>query len=438
MKKHRVIILCMLIVSFTFAGCSTTEEIEDVDKLIMPTEASTDLDFIDNIKNKDRTFDFIIWNNSLDNQYIENAVSSTYPNAKLKIVSFDGADSDKLIKALASNEPIDMVTYYRENFGNFNSISGFEDLSQPKYDLESIKSLFSERELEHCKSFDDSKLLALPFPEFPMVTYYRVDILEKYGFPTDPEELGDYMSTLDNWLKIVKELKKHDIYAIQWNEELFQRALRCYAFYDDDMNLIVNNEKVRESLKATLEVNRLGLGGGYNVWGPDGAKAIKENKIAMMYINKWGENYLKGIVPEQAGKWRATRLPLNIYGYQSSSYASIVASSKYKTEAWEILKRYMYNDYNFINMQRENESEFLGGQKSMLLYEELINKIPLRYPTMLDDRDYSIFFDILYNNMDTKDADVIFNLAVSKINETTYREQKVLSEYLKENRKAKK
>jgi multiple sugar transport system substrate-binding protein len=158
----------------------------------------------------------------------------------------------------------------------------------------------------------------------------------------------------------------------------------------------------------------------------------------MIYVNKWGENYLKGIVPEQAGKWRATRLPLNIYGFQSSSYASIVSSSKQKTQAWEILKGYMLNDYNYISSQRDRKSEFLGGQNSMKLYEELINKIPLRYPTLLDDRDYSIFFDILYNNMDKKSYDEIFNLAVSKINESTHHEQKVLTEYLKENRKTKK
>ncbi len=442
MKKNKAIILSVVIACFALTSCSTTENNIDVDKIIMPSEASASIGVVENKEsnenNKEEVFDFVVWNNAAGNQYIENVVSEKYPKANLKIVNYDASDSEKVIRALAANEPIDLIIYLREGFGNFNSIEGFDDLLQSEYDFNSIKSIFNERELEHCKSFDDSKLLALPFPEFPVVTYYRADILEKYGFPTDPEELGEYISTLEGWMRIAKELQKHGIYAIQWNEELFQRALRSYAFYDDSMNLIVNNEKVRESLKLTIQVHKQGLASKVNVWGPDGQKVLKDNKIAMMYINKWGEPHLKGIVPEQAGKWRATRLPLNIYGHQSSYYASIASTSKHKKEAWDILKMYMINDYKSITSQMNKKSEYFGGQKSMLLYDELINKIPLRYPTMLDDRDFSIFMDTLYNNMDNKGPDEIFNLAVSKINESTYHEHKVLTEYLKENRKTKK
>jgi multiple sugar transport system substrate-binding protein len=439
MKKIKVVILSAVIACISLTSCSTTEKNIDVDKIVKPSEASASVELIDNKEsnedNNEEVFDFVVWNNSIIDQYLENAILSRYPKANVKIVYFDAPDYERVTKALAANEPIDLITYYREGFGNFNSLDGFDDLLQPEYNLDSIKSIFNERELEHCKSFDDKKLLALPFPEFPMVTYYRTDILEKYGFPTEPEELGEYMSTLEGWMKIANTLQKDGIYAIQWNEELFQQALRNYAFYDDNMNLIVNNEKVRESLKLTIQVNKQGLSSKVNVWGPDGQKLVKEDKIAMMYINKWGEQHLQGFAPEQAGKWKATRLPLNIYGYQSSYYGSIPSTSKHKKQAWEILKTYLVNDYKSITSQMDKQSEYLGGQKSMLLYDELINKIPLRYPTMLDSTDYSIFMDVLYNNMDVKGPDDIFNLAVSKINESTHHEHKVLTEYLNENRK---
>ncbi|PYG86996.1 multiple sugar transport system substrate-binding protein [Ruminiclostridium sufflavum DSM 19573] len=441
MRRYKALVLCALMAGLIFNGCSKTEKNIDVDSLIKPSDASAGIKLADSEKSgegnteNEEVFDMIIWNNSLDSKYIENAFSAKYPDANLKIVSFDAADTEKVTKALASNETIDIITYYREGFGNFNSIDVFEDLLQPQYDFDSIKSVFNEREIEQCKSFDDSKLIALPFPEYPMVTYYRADILGQYGFPTDPEELAEYMSTTEGWMKIAAELKKHDIYAIQWKEELLQKVLRSYAFYDDDMKLNINNEKIRETLKLTLAVSKANLSSRINIWGEDGQKAIKDGKIAMLYVNKWGENYLKSFVPEQAGKWRATSLPLDVYGYQSSSYASIVSSSKLKMQAWEILKRYMVNDYDYIDKQRNAESEFLGGQKSMQLYEDLINKMPLRYPTILDDRDYSTFFDILYNNMDQRGTEEILNLAISKIDESTYHEQKVLAEYLKENRK---
>ncbi|QNU65788.1 extracellular solute-binding protein [Ruminiclostridium herbifermentans] len=439
MKNIKAVILSVVFACISLTSCSTNDKNIDVDKIVTPSEASVSIELIENkesIENNDEDeFDFVVWNNAIIEQYLENAVLSRYPKANLKIVSFDGPDYEKVTKALAANEPIDMITYYREGFGNFNSLDGFEDLLKPDYDFNSIKSIFNERELEHCKSFDDSKLLALPFPEFPMVTFYRADILEKYGFPTDPEELGNYISTLEGWMKIATELQKDGIHVLQWNEEIFQQALRNYGFYDDNMNLIVNNEKVRESLKLTIQAHRQSLASKVNVWGPDGQKLIKEDKIAMMYINKWGESHLQGFAPEQAGKWRATRLPLDIYGYQSSYYGSIPSTSKHKKQAWDILKTYLVNDYKSITIQIDKQSEYLGGQKSMQLYDELINKIPLRYPTMLDNNNFSIFMDILYNNMDNKSADDIFNLSISKINESTYHEQKVLTEYLNEHRK---
>lgn len=439
MKKLMAMILCMIIASYSLTGCSTTKNSVDINKIIKPTEASTSLGKLDKKpKNQNETFDFIIWNNTSQDKYIENAVISKYPHANLKIVKYEAADSEKVIKALASNEPIDMITYNREGFGNFNCIDGLEDLLQPEYDFDSIKSIFSERELKQCMSFDDNKLLALPFPEYPLVTYYRTDILEKHGIPTDPEELAKLMSTVEGWLSIANKLIKDNIYIIQWQEELLQKALRSYAFYDEDMNLIINNEKVRESLKLTKEVSKSGLSSRYNIWIEEGRKAIKEGKIAMIYVNKWGEGTLNSFVPEQAGKWRATRLPLNMYGYQDSNYASIVSSSKHKAEAWEILKRYMVNEYSYVADKRNDKSEFLGGQKSMLLYEDLINKMPSRNPTILDDKDYSIFFDVLYNNIDTCSSEEILNLAISKINEQTYHDQRVLIQYLNEKKQKQK
>jgi len=134
-----------------------------------------------------------------------------------------------------------------------NIFPDFEDLSQSKYDIENIKSLFSNQQLEQCMSFDNKNLISLPFTESPMVTYYRSDILEQHGIPTDPKELGDFMEKPEGWLTIAKELRKDNIWALQWKDEFIKMVLSGQGYFDKDMNL--NIEKKIHLMKKAIQMN---------------------------------------------------------------------------------------------------------------------------------------------------------------------------------------
>jgi len=46
---------------------------------------------------------------------------------------------------------------------------------------------------ESNKSLDGKRLLAMTFLTSPVVTFYRADVMEENGFPSEPEELAKFI-----------------------------------------------------------------------------------------------------------------------------------------------------------------------------------------------------------------------------------------------------
>jgi len=432
MKKLKYKILGIIVFCLSLNGCSNNDTSINVDEIIKSSETIAS----EKLEQYENTDDFVLtfWNDALENSYIEQVFKEMYPKATINVVKIDGGDSEKISEALTLGKAPDIVMQYSNDFGKFNAMDGFEDLSQPKYNFEDIKPLFSQKELEQCMSFDRKKLIALPFSPAAMVTYYRTDILEQHGISTDPKQLGDLMESSQGWLTLANNLKKDNIYALQWKDEFIKMTLAGQGYFDKDMNLIVDNKEVEKSVETSKEAYTSGLVNKQDLWSEDGKKAIKDGKIAMLYMHKWGEDYIKEVAPETAGKWRATRLPLGISSYSGTNNISISSSSNYKMQAFKLVKKLMENDRSYYKSIENEENEFLGGQKSKLLYEDLGNKLPQIYPTMLDNKVNSIFIDsieeYINSNIDTKADNAIAETKV-KINNSINIEQKALLEYIK-------
>ncbi|QYR23090.1 hypothetical protein KZ483_09285 [Paenibacillus sp. sptzw28] len=49
------------------------------------------------------------------------------------------------------------------------------------------------------------------------MSFYRADILEENGFPSDPKELAFYMSKPEQFLDMAQALKAKGIYLLEFN-----------------------------------------------------------------------------------------------------------------------------------------------------------------------------------------------------------------------------
>lgn len=144
-----------------------------------------------------------------------------------------------------------------------------------------------------------------------------------------------------------------------------------------------------------------------------------------------GGNYLKETTPNTIEKWRVTRLPLGLYSSENTNAISIVATSKYKTQAWKLAKALILDENTYYKSITYDKSEFLGNQDSNLLYRDISNKLPLINRTMLDDTVSSILLEAVNNHTDkTLNVDNFLSSIKVKITNQIGNEQRILSNYI--------
>lgn len=337
------------------------------------------------------------------------------PNIKINYTNFPYEEYEENYKASLIKEEgdADLLIIDSNDYGNFNSISGLEDLYKEEYSIDRYRDDFDSELWELGKSLDKSKLYGLAIGSAPLVTYYRKDILEEYGFPGEPEELAEFMKSKENWFEMASTLKKDGISLIQWYAELARITTSNMPYFDENFNYQRDTKEFEDVLKLAIEARSLGLAAFDDIWSESGKKLLQDGKFAMLYLGTWGSADLEALVPEQKGKWRVTSLPFGAYGWNNASIISMAENSKNKEAAWKFMEFYIfkYKDTSSVgsisgylpfrnpeNMIAKND--FLGGQDEYKVYYNSMIKTR-EYPvTPLDADTYKIWDSKLNEGME--------------------------------------
>jgi multiple sugar transport system substrate-binding protein len=341
-----------------------------------------------------------------------------YPNVTIKVeTSSYGDQATKYLGALAGGTVPDIMVIDSEYFGQFTSIAGLEDLRQSPYNAEKYKADFNPGLWNNSLSWDRSKLIAFPFASSPFVTYYRADIMEKYGFPSEPEELAKYMEDPANWLKIAETLRKDNIFITQWDNEVVRLYERSQTLFDQQFQLQRNNEDFIKALDLGKTVNQKGLDANVDVWTNIGADYVKDGKLAMLYLGTWGTEQIKAWAPESAGNWRMTRLPFGLNGWLGSTVFTLPSQSEHKEMAWKFIEFYT-TEYSIniglhgstpaylpalSNPYDINKNGFLGGQITYNITKELAKTMQPHLLTPIDTKANSIWYKGVLSGIERDD-----------------------------------
>ncbi|WP_055070171.1 ABC transporter substrate-binding protein [Clostridium massiliamazoniense] len=362
-----------------------------------------------------------LWTHFPGFEAIAEAFEKENPNININIKNFDYDEYELEYKKSLVEDigQADILAIDSNHYGEFNSIKGLEDLLKPEYTAINYKEDFDPELWELGKSMDKSKLLGIPIGSAPIVTYYRADILEKYGFPTEPKELAEYMKDKNNWVKIGETLKKDGISIVQWVAEIVKIYSADMPYFNEKLEYQRDNEKFKEGIAVAREAMEKGFSPFADIWSEKGKQLLRDGKFAMLYLGSWGARDLEALVPEQKGKWRVTSLPFGVYGWNNSSILSIAENSKNKQAAWKFIEycTFKYNDKNRIGTVssylpfRNNESafsqknEFLGGQEEQKFYEDIM-ELTKEYPvTALDNEAFKLWDDLVNIGLEEEYSD---------------------------------
>ena len=350
--------------------------------------------------------------------------NKVYPNIKVNVIGMDfNSVHEKLQTTLAAGSGAPDLTHIGiGEIPRFNS-ELLEDLLQPPYNAGRYQEDVYPFMWEVGKSANGKQLLALPWDITPGVFYYRADIYEQMGLPTDPDELGEYLQDPDNVLTAAQTLAANDMYMYEWADSPVNHYGDEIGYFDNDYKWVRNNEKMAQMLDFTKKGGQVGWAPHVGFNSDEGKQLIKQGKLVSFPLGSWGANELEIQFQEQSGKWQVTTMPFGIYPSQGGSAFAIPAQSKNKEAAWAFAEWFnraeeswkVFTDHSLapawkhisaLPWYQEYESEFLSGQQIYKMYDKVANLIPIRRMTILDGPAWSIYLETvaegIENNIDSK------------------------------------
>jgi len=333
-----------------------------------------------------------------------------YPDIEVEIVYYAPSDVyTNLPLALTAGEGApDVCLVENSHLAEYVHLGGLLDLTdrvQPYLDK------MNEYKWYDCEK--DGKYYCLPWDSGPVVMYYRRDVFEAAGLPTDPDEVSATIATWGDYLEACRTIKeKTGAYCFAHNKannygRLYEMVLwqQGLGYYDPDTGEVTADSP--ENI-GTLEM----LG---QFWEEDlvsdalewtdpwyaelGTVNLEDQPIATLIEASWMDVFLKSwIAPGTAGKWGVAYMPVVEEGgvrasNDGGSVFVIPEQSANPDAAWAFVEFCLgrresqlklfaisgfipslettYDDPLFL----EGDS-FFAGQKTRKIYADVVAKIP--------------------------------------------------------------
>lgn len=328
-KEAEIIILLSTIVSLClFVGCSKkpvySSDTENKDTQITP--AATE--------KTDVELELWSWFS------IANAIKDFESNnsgIKIKEKIFNYAEcEEEYMNALAKGEGPDILFFNSDFFGQFTVENILQNLLEEPFEASKYKDDFLGWDSGLC--IDGKQLLSLTLSTSPYVTFYRADIMEENGFPSDPEEFGIFIEKPENLLAIGKKLKEQNKFIFEYPTDLTDMACATNGYFDYDFNFIEQGDLFIKTLDLAREAYDSSLFFRESFWDSEGKKAIQESKLVMHIGGSYSVGTLSGYAPDQKGKWKMAKAPLGITAWTSDTRISANIQSNHKEETWRFIE----------------------------------------------------------------------------------------------------
>lgn len=208
-----------------------------------------------------------------------------------------------------------------------------------EYGAKDVADHFLEWKWAQAQSADGSFQIGLPTDIGPTTLFYRTDVMEEAGFPTDPDELAAEISTWDEYYEAAKKIKETTGKPISDSPELMFNAIRDQQeqqYFNEDDELIIE-DTVKDAYDFTTKMIEEGLVGQNALWTPEWGGAMADGSYATMPgAPPWMIANVKGNAPDAGGKWSLTTIPEGA-GNWGGSFLTIPKESDYPEEAFDFI-----------------------------------------------------------------------------------------------------
>lgn len=293
------------------------------------------------------------------------------------------------------------------------------------YDLgaKDLEGNYLEWKWKQATSVDGSFQLGLPTDIGPTVVYYRTDLAEQAGLPTDPDGFSAAIDSWDKFASVAKDFTDKtgkpfaDLTDLVYNGVRDQSPDQIYFNKEDGSFIGDTNPQVRKAYDFTVKGIQEGWIGNWILWSPEWQKAINDGDFGVMLGPAWIAGTIRN-AKDTAGKWQIAQLPEGA-GNWGGSFLTLPKEGKHSKEAFEFIS-WVLNKENQLKSFKdsglfpsipavysepsftEEKDEFFGGQVISEAYAKSAERIKPVYYGPLHDQTDTIIKNALKNVLEKK------------------------------------
>ncbi len=251
-----------------------------------------------------------------------------------------------------------------------------------------VKSTYLDWKWEQATT-SDGKQLGIPIDIGPTALFYRFDVFESAGLPSDPAELAAAIRTWDEYFELGKELlaKKSKTYLVRNTGGLFDIVWKQSGkgFVDESGTFIGDQDHIRAAWDTSIKALKAGIVATVASNTADSAAAVNDGRLPADFGASWHLSDLMVDAPATKGKWHVCPHPGDATN-NGGSFLTVPAGASDPAASFELIK-FILNPQNqayefadkgnfpaapaaFEMPEVSGPVEFLGGQKASTVFAE--------------------------------------------------------------------
>lgn len=348
---------------------------------------------------------------ALINSGVLDAFSKEYPDVQVEVVEYAPADVyQKLPLALqAGTGAPDISLVENSHLAQIVALGGLTDMTEWVTPYLDKMNAYKWQDAKL-----DDKYYAMPWDSGPVVFYYRRDVFDAAGLPSDPESVSAAVATWDDYFNVCQTIvektssacfsnNKANNYGRLYEMMLWQQGLGYYNAEGqvtvDSPENIATLETLKKFWDANLTSDQLEWTEG---WYAELAAEPDAKPIATLVEAAWMGAFLKGwIAPGTEGHWGVALMPAMADGQvraanDGGSAFVIPEQSENKEAAWALTEFLfgrvdsqvaMFKASDFLPSLEEAYSDpifsepdpFFADQAVRPIYVDVVKKVPIAY-----------------------------------------------------------
>ena len=369
------------------------------------------------------------WSGGLSDKVVADATKK-FTQTKLKSSVIGGDFKQKLQTTMASGKYVPDITGIKgEDIASLlPNADKFIDLNTLGADK--LASQFLDWKWKQ-GSTEDGKLIGFPIDIGPTALFYRPDLFQKAGLPTDPDKVAATLSTWDDYFQAGVEIKKAlpKTFLVNNTGSVFGQAVgqAPERFIDAGGKFIGDRAHIRNAWELAVKTVALGIDAKINdnSWNV----AIGNGTLATEIGAAWHALDIEQAAPELKGSWRVAAGP----GGAANNGGSFLALPRQCADpqlAFEIVTwilnpanqaRGFTDDALFPSMPAAYTlpaltaaDPYFGGQSTIDVFGPAAKAIPVQYQAPADSAVSTPYFNELTNVETGKNPDTAWSDAVSQ------------------------